>query len=103
MNIGYVIGDLCIGFYTLFLIIQTISEIKAYIGDVYGANTELDKKITLDKIIFLLIMIAISFCPIFNILLCLLFVCVRWEKKVVYEEIKENYLNKKENLGKWRS
>lgn len=64
-TISFIIGDLCIGFYTLFLIIHTISEIKAYTGDVYGANTELDKKITLDKIIFLLIMVAISFCPIF--------------------------------------
>lgn len=69
-------------------------------GDVYGANTELDKKITFDKMIFLLIMVAISFCPIFNILLCLLFVCARRDKEVVYEEIKENYLNKKENSGK---
>lgn len=99
MNIGFVIGDLCIGFYTLFLIIQTISEIKAYMGDVYESNTKLDKKITLDKAIFLLIMVAISFCPIFNILLCLLFVCATWDKEIVYEEIKENYLNKKRKQG----
>lgn len=103
MNIWQIIviaGLVYIGGYTLFLIMKTMIELSDYIGE-YKEITDTDKSTTwrafVATVAFLMLMV-ISFCPIFNILLCLALVYVEYNKKVVFENYKEKYINSKNNL-----
>lgn len=117
-TISFIIGDLCIGFYAIFLIVKGIiylgnSDLKDYMEKNENvcvreekhpkANFSINGNATIEifkLVILLLLPVIIFFCPIINILLCLLLVCVRHNKEAIYKVIKEKaieYTEKSKN------
>lgn len=117
-TISFIIGDLCIGFYAIFLIVKGLiylanSDLKDYMEKNKNVSVKEEKPqkvnfsingnatIEIFKLVILLLLpVVIFFCPIINILLCLLLICVKHNKEAIYKGIKEKaieYTEKSKN------
>lgn len=106
-TISFIIGDLCIGFYAIFLIVKGLmylanTDLKDYMEkdknvcvreeNNQKANISINGNATIEVfklVICLLCPFVIFFCPIINILLCLLLIGVKHNKEAIYKGIKE--------------
>lgn len=107
-TISFIIGDLCIGFYAIFLTVKGLiylanSDLKDYMEkdknvcvreeQSKNANISITRNNTMEifkVVIYLLLLpVIIFFCPIINILLCLLLICVKHNKEAIYKVIEE--------------
>ena len=106
-TISFIIGDLCIGFYAIFLIVKGLmylanTDLKYYMEknknvcvkeeNNQKANISINGNATIEVfklVIYLLCPFVIFFCPIINILLCLLLICVKHNKEAIYKVIEE--------------
>lgn len=89
----------CIGFYTLFLIMKTMFELGDYMGKHQETDTE--KSYTqqaLEGVVAISILFAISFCPILNMMLCAFLFYVENNRDVMFEKFEEMYCISKDFL-----
>lgn len=80
----------CIGFYTLFLMMRTMIEIEDYMEKHKTPKHDINKSLTqqaLETEIAFSILVAISFCPIFNILVCMILSYVEDNKDEIFEDL----------------
>lgn len=84
-QIGVVVYLACMGFYTLFLTIRTMIELDDYLEE--NEESDVEKSSTqkaLEAVFALSILLVISFCPILNILFCILLFYVENNKDIVF-------------------
>lgn len=98
MNIWQIIVIIllvCIGFYTLFLMMRTMIEIRDYMEKHEIPEPNINKSLTqrvLGNVIAFCVITAISFCPIFNILVCMLLSYIENNKDEIFEEVRTHII-----------